>query len=82
MIYWEFQDQELLLYEGREKELEQTYSWIMEDGETLILSRLDREDLEDTEYKINNLSGKELVLMDERYDTIGTFFMLQKSYIH
>jgi len=71
VIYWEFQELELLAYEGSEKELEQTFSWVIEDGETLILSRLDREDRDDTEFKINSLTRKELVLMDEQYSTDG-----------
>ncbi len=71
VLHWEFQEQELLFYEGREKELEQTYSWIIEDGENLILSRLDRDDREDTEFTIRSLNRKELVLMDEQYSTDG-----------
>lgn len=71
VVYWEFQDLELLAYEGREKELEQTFSWVIEDGETLILSRLDRDDREDAEFMISSLNRKELVLTDEQYSTDG-----------
>jgi len=71
VIYYEFQDEELLIYEGREKELEETYSWVITDDEELILSRLDRDDREDTEFNISNLTRKELVLMNEQYSTDG-----------
>jgi hypothetical protein len=71
VVYWEFQELELLAYEGNEKELEQTFSWVIENGETLILSRLDRDDREDTEFMISSLNRKELVLMDEQYSTDG-----------
>jgi hypothetical protein len=71
VVYWEFQELELLAYEGSEKELEQTFSWVIEDGETLILSRLDRDDRDDTEFTISGLNRKELVLMDEQYSTDG-----------
>lgn len=65
-IYWEFQDLSLFLYEGREMELEETYSWEIENGDVLFLIR---ENLNDYEFEILTLTRKDLVLKEEEYQT-------------
>lgn len=65
-IYWEFQDQSLLLYEGKEMELEETYTWEIENGDALFLIR---ENLDDYEFEILTLTRKDLVLKEEEYQT-------------
>lgn len=67
-IRWEFRDLELLFYEGRQMELEQTYLWMIDSDGALILSR-DNED--EYEFEILSLSNRDLVLLDQEYETDG-----------
>lgn len=66
VVHWEFQDQSLLLYEGRDMELEETYDWEIENGDALFLTR---ENLDDYEFEILTLTRKDLVLKEEEYQT-------------
>lgn len=68
IIYWEFQELELYFYEGRDMELEQIYSWVIEDGDVLVIYS---DGSDEFEFDINNLSRKQLVLKDEQYRTDG-----------
>jgi hypothetical protein len=77
-IRWEFQALELLVYEGDDMELEETYSWVIENDETLVLSRENRDDIE---YEILSLTRKELVFMEEEFKTDGNILtVIEKVY--
>jgi hypothetical protein len=77
-IRWEFQALDLLVYEGEDMELEQTYSWVIENSETLVLSRENRDDIE---FEILTLTRKELVVKEEEYRTDGNILtVIEKVY--
>lgn len=76
-IYWEFQDSDMLVYESRSMELEQTYTWRIVNEETLILSSDDSGD--GMEFEILSLTRNELKLIQEESDIEGDVLVEYKD---
>ena len=79
LIYWEFMDQSLYIYEGEDKELEQTFSWIIRSGEELLITS---DSPSEDELEILTLTRKEMILMAEYIQTFNnTIAVREMRYI-
>ena len=79
LIYWEFMDQSLYIYEGEDKELEQTFSWIIRGGEELLITS---DSPSEDELEILTLTRKEMILMAEYIQTFNnTIAVREMRYI-